>query len=134
MTLPNLQLFTITRASIQAACEMGITANQIIGYIKNHVHEKQKNSSQPGLGGTGIKHILPPVVTDSIRLWAEERNRLKIQDVALYESFESNEEYLYIKSAAQKYILWVDDSKKTLVCSSNGHALIKKKYKEFKNL
>lgn len=69
----------LTRDSIRQALKGGITAEQMIGYLKQHAHP-QMFESESGLA-------LPPTVVDQIKLWELERNRLVYSDGVLYSQF-----------------------------------------------
>lgn len=140
VSLPGFQCYTITRAKIQAACEQDITPEQIITYLKDHAHEKQYNSSLPGLGGVGKKHILPPVVTDSIRLWGMERASERVKDIGkamMYDDFSNDDEYQMIYNVADKHnsVIWADKDSRTLICVDDKKLkkAIKVAYKSMKD-
>lgn len=76
---PNVIVGILTRDSVRQALRGGITAEQIIGYLKQHAH--------PQLLGTDAKQTLPPTVVDQIKLWELERNRLTYSDGVLYSQF-----------------------------------------------
>lgn len=79
--LPNLFVGTITRDSATAALALGITANQMADFLRQHAHPR-----------VAAKHpIVPAVVTDQLRLWQAERSRLRAQPAAVYSRFESPE-------------------------------------------
>ena len=132
--LPNMSVLTITRKTIQEACQRGITAEMIIEYIKTHSHEVQKNSKVPGLGGTGAKHILPPVVTDSIRIWAMERDRTKPQGCIIYSEFDSPQMFqkLYKRAQDLGVCLYGSEKELKLVIHETAHKEMRKAYKQFK--
>ena len=57
----------ITRKSIRQALKGGITASQIVRFLKMHAHPKQLK--------TGGKDVIPPTIIDQIYLWQKERDR-----------------------------------------------------------
>lgn len=69
----------LTRDSVRQALRGGITAEQIIGYLKLHAH--------PQLLKDDDKNPLPPTVIDQVKLWELERNRLTYSDGVLYSQF-----------------------------------------------
>lgn len=69
----------LTRDSVRQALRGGITAEQIIGYLKQHSH--------PQLLKADAKNPLHPTVVDQIKLWELERNRLTYSDGVLYNQF-----------------------------------------------
>lgn len=132
--LPGMAVLTITRHTIQEACQRGITSEMIIDYVRSHSHEVQKNSKVPGLGGTGARHILPPVVTDSIRIWALERDRTKPQDCIVYSEFDSPQMFKNLKKRAVELGVFLYGCEKDfkLVIHESAHREMKKAYKQFK--
>ncbi|RZC40655.1 general transcription factor IIH subunit 4, partial [Asbolus verrucosus] len=76
---PNLVVGVITRDSVRQALRGGITADQIISYLKQHAHCQMLQSE--------AKRTLPPTVLDQIKLWELERNRLTYSEGVLYSQF-----------------------------------------------
>lgn len=84
---PNLITAKLTKPSIQAAIQLGITAPQIIDYLTTHAHPilRHANPHAP---------VLPPTVVDQIRLWQMEGERMEsnkgylIRDVGTQEDYE----------------------------------------------
>lgn len=64
--LPNLIVATITRRSVMKAYDKGITAEQIIGFLRNHLH--------PAMRARGLG--LPENVAGQLVLWQRERHRM----------------------------------------------------------
>ena len=64
--LPNLVIGQLTRHSVKSALKKGITADQIIAYLTHHAHP-QMYKNEP---------LLPITVSDQIRLWEREQNRV----------------------------------------------------------
>jgi len=138
--LPGMVVFTIMRDTIQEACEKGISAEMIIQYLKSHAHNVQRNSKAPGLGGSGAKHVLPPVVTDSIRIWAQERNRThQVENAHMYHEFTSQDQFLTLHRKADELnaVIWSNkDHKRSesgyiLIVKQDAHRTIKKAYREY---
>lgn len=76
---PNVVVGVLTRDSVRQALRGGITAEQIIGYLKLHAHSQLLKGD--------VKTPLPPTVIDQIKLWELERNRLTYSDGVLYSQF-----------------------------------------------
>ncbi|KAJ1672492.1 RNA polymerase II transcription factor B 52 kDa subunit, partial [Spiromyces aspiralis] len=74
---PNLITGRITRDSVRRAFNNGITAEQIIMYMMAHAHP-QLRSKTP---------VLPITVTDQIRLWEQEKERINMTPGFMYSSF-----------------------------------------------
>lgn len=85
---PNLVVGVLTRDSIRQALRGGITAEQIIGYLRQHAHSQMLQ--------TEGKHPLPPTVVDQIKLWELERNRLTYTEGVLYSQFLSQVFILFL--------------------------------------
>ncbi|KAF3030860.1 RNA polymerase II transcription factor B 52 kDa subunit [Penicillium rubens] len=91
---PNLVTGKITRQSVRRAIEMGITADQIISYLLSHAHPQLRKHSAAQPNGKGVPaSVLPPTVTDQIRLWQLERDRLRATAGFLFKDFTSLAEY-----------------------------------------
>ncbi len=75
----------ITRDSIRQALRGGITAAQIVRFLRMHAHPQQQKAHAakveegevPGSAGGSSRHqhLIPPTVVDQIHLWEKERNR-----------------------------------------------------------
>ncbi|KAH9304490.1 hypothetical protein KI387_008894, partial [Taxus chinensis] len=77
--LPNLVVGAITKESLYKAFANGITGDQIISFLQQHAHPR-------------VAQRLPSVpenVTDQIRLWESDRNRVQITPAYMYDDFPS---------------------------------------------
>jgi len=104
--LPNLVVGIITRASIRYALMRGITAEQIIKFMHQNAHPQMLNR---------IPRI-PETITDQIRLWELERNRITYQKGWLIDHFPSEaafKEVVKFTKEKRTYI-WSNDSKQLL--------------------
>lgn len=92
---PNLVTGKITRKSIRRAIEMGITAEQVITYLATHAHPqlRKHNTGYAMSKDDGPPSIIPPTVTDQIRLWQLERDRLRATAGFLFKDFSNLQEY-----------------------------------------
>lgn len=93
---PNLVTGKVTRQSVRRAIDMGITADQIISYLRTHAHPqlRKHNATHSTSNTSGMPpSVLPPTVTDQIRLWQLERDRLKATSGFLFKDFTSLQEY-----------------------------------------
>ncbi|KAI5295325.1 RNA polymerase II transcription factor B 52 kDa subunit [Ascosphaera acerosa] len=92
---PNLVTGKLTRQSIRRAVEMGITADQIIAYLTTHAHPQMrrhqaaKAAARPGLPVS----VIPPTVSDQIRLWQLERDRIRATSGFLFKDFATAAEF-----------------------------------------
>lgn len=83
---------------------MGITASQIISFLRANAHPETVAAAN---ASPGVIHCVPVTVADQIRLWEDERHRLVFFDSALYSTFESEREYVGVKeyTRSQGYFL-----------------------------
>ncbi|KAJ5090493.1 hypothetical protein N7532_009177 [Penicillium argentinense] len=114
---PNLVTGKITRQSVRRAIEMGITADQIISYLMSHAHTqlRKHNAGHSTTNTAGIpQSILPPTVTDQIRLWQLERDRLRATAGFLFKDFTSLAEYQAPCQYAEEIgvLVWKSDKKR----------------------
>eukprot|EP01116_Phalansterium_solitarium_P017100 TRINITY_DN412_c2_g1_i2.p1 TRINITY_DN412_c2_g1~~TRINITY_DN412_c2_g1_i2.p1 ORF type:complete len:478 (+),score=224.35 TRINITY_DN412_c2_g1_i2:1174-2607(+) len=116
--LPNVVVGVITRDSIRAAIKTGISADQIIEFLNHNTHP-HANRRFPRV---------PETVTDQIRLWEAERNRVAYQTGTLFDSFSSIEAFNTVERYARDCgtYLWskvdtAQPSKSMLFVSPAGH-------------
>lgn len=110
--LPNLVVGTITRNSIRTALSNGITADQIIAYLKINAHAQMKSKTP----------ILPQTVVEQIKLWEEEKNRISDSEVVLYDSFGSAESFSKLREYAENIgvLVWFNEEKRYLAIRPEG--------------
>lgn len=111
--LPNVVVCTITRESCNAAFNSGIGAEQIITFLRKHAHPTVAQR----------KPVVPETVSDQIRLWEHDRNRVRLSTAVLYEQFPSTEVYELVLQHALDIgaLLWQDDSGGRLVVKGSVH-------------
>jgi transcription initiation factor TFIIH subunit 4 len=103
---PNLVTAKLTRSSVQRAIANGITADQIIDYLKVNAHPQMKKSVL----------TLPPTVVDQIRLWQIEGERMKTTPGFLFREFASAWDYEdTAKYAEELGVLRWKDAKKRMI-------------------
>jgi transcription initiation factor TFIIH subunit 4 len=119
--LPNFVTALITRTSIKRALLEGISADQIIHFLVANVHRESKRAEH-----------LPHTVTDQIRLWEEERRRVKHTEACHYSKFSTHEEVRQLADEARRIgaLLWCsgpncDPSTAAVVCRFERHDEIK---------
>lgn len=114
---PNLVVGQLTRERVKSALKKGITADQIIAYLQHHAHP-QMYKNDP---------LLPITVTDQIRLWERERNRVTSTLGNLYTDFTSVHDYEQVKEYAHSLgvLQWHSDEKRMLFVTSEGHELVR---------
>ncbi|KAJ2655855.1 RNA polymerase II transcription factor B 52 kDa subunit [Coemansia sp. RSA 1200] len=113
---PNFVTGALTRESIRGAISHGITADQIITFLTTNAHP-QMHGKMP---------VLPITVTDQVRLWERERNRLHPVHAHFYKDFNHKQEFERVFRYAQDIgvILWANTDKMQLVVTRAGHAKI----------
>jgi len=121
--LPNLAVGVITRESIRAALMNGITASEVITYLQKYAHpEMQKNFP-----------VIPETVSDQIRLWEAERNRVTYDRGVIYDGFNTDE----IFNSCVKYAkdigiyVWHHQTKKYMMIVESGYESMRQYMKRY---
>lgn len=114
---PNLLIGVVTRESVKSALRKGISAEQIITYLSHHAHP-QMHRNDP---------LLPITVTDQIRLWERERNRVQESDGYLWSDFTSQADYKLVRdyAASLSVLVWENEAKRIFFLKAEGHAPVK---------
>ncbi|KAJ2852392.1 RNA polymerase II transcription factor B 52 kDa subunit [Coemansia brasiliensis] len=112
----NLVTGAVTRDSVRRALAHGITADQIITFLTSNAHPQMQ----------GKTPVLPVTVTDQIRLWEQERNRLKPTSAYFYKDFAQRQDFERVLRYAQDMgvLLWASSDKLQMVVTRQGHARI----------
>jgi len=94
----NLVIGSITRESVKAALKNGITAEQIVAYLNAHAHPQMRKQDP----------LLPPTVTDQIRLWELEKNRVQSNNGYLYDDFRAEGDFNLVRDYARQLdvVVW----------------------------
>lgn len=105
--LPNLIVAAITKESLYNAFENGIMAEQIISFLQQNAHPR-------------VAERIPSVpenVTDQIRLWESDMNRVEMTPAHLFDEFPSRDVFEAACDFAREYggVLWEDSKKMRLV-------------------
>ncbi|XP_052788025.1 general transcription factor IIH subunit 4-like [Mya arenaria] len=121
---PNMAVANLSRDSVRAALMRGITAEQIISFLKSHAHPEMLKESLS----------LPPTIIDQVRLWELERDRFKFDEGVLYSQFQSQPDFEKLKDYAkdQDVLVWHNSNKRVMVVSRAGHDSVKKYWKQIK--
>ncbi|XP_077223295.1 general transcription and DNA repair factor IIH subunit TFB2-like isoform X2 [Tasmannia lanceolata] len=111
--LPNLIVGAITKESLYTAFEKGITAEQIISFLQQNAHPRVAERTP----------AVPENVTDQIRLWEADRNRVEMIPSHLYEDFPSKEVFEAASDFAREIggLLWEDSKKMRLIVRGESH-------------
>uniref|UniRef100_A0A915BEV8 General transcription factor IIH subunit 4 n=2 Tax=Parascaris univalens TaxID=6257 RepID=A0A915BEV8_PARUN len=120
----DMSVGMLTRDSVRRALQVGITASQIISFLRANAHPETVVAAN---ASPGVIHCVPVTVADQIRLWEDERHRLVFFDSALYSTFESEREYIGVKeyTRSQDILLWFDDVQRLVVVTEEGHDMVK---------
>ncbi|XP_058475123.1 general transcription factor IIH subunit 4 [Solea solea] len=120
----NVVVAQVTRESVQQAIANGITAQQIIHFLRTRAHPVMLKQTQ----------VLPPTITDQIRLWELERDRLQFSEGVLYNQFLSQADFEVLRDRAQGLgcLVWQDVAQRVLVVSPQGHSEVKRFWKRQK--
>ncbi|CAN1810710.1 General transcription and DNA repair factor IIH subunit TFB2 [Linum perenne] len=111
--LPNLIVAAITKESLYNAFENGITAEQIVSFMQQNAHPR-------------VAQKLPTVpenVTDQIRLWETDLNRVEPTLAYFYDDFLSYDVFESACDLARQWssLLWEDSEKMRLVVKAEVH-------------
>ncbi|GKV45828.1 hypothetical protein SLEP1_g52870 [Rubroshorea leprosula] len=111
--LPNLIVTAMTKESLYAAFENGITAEQIITFLQQNAHPRV----------TERVPSVPENVTDQIRLWEADLNRVEMTHAHLYDEFPSRDVYEEGCEFARMHggLLWEDAKRMRIVVKAEIH-------------
>lgn len=109
---PNLVTGIITRDSVKRALDKGISAEQIIMYLTHHAHPQMFKNNP----------LLPVTVTDQIRLWERETNRVQPEEGGMLSGFSSGADFALVREYAEQMgvLMWHDADLRKMFVSSNG--------------
>uniref|UniRef100_A0A3B4ZIU3 General transcription factor IIH subunit 4 n=1 Tax=Stegastes partitus TaxID=144197 RepID=A0A3B4ZIU3_9TELE len=116
---PNVVVAQLTRESVQQAIANGITAQQVVHHY-----------TPPGTLQFTTP-VLPPTITDQIRLWELERDRLQFTEGVLYNQFLSQADFEVLRDRAQGLdcLVWQDVAHRVMVVTPQGHSEVKRFWK-----
>jgi transcription initiation factor TFIIH subunit 4 len=106
---PNLISGKLTKESVHRAVQSGITSAQIISYLTTYAHPQMQKNNPP----------LPPTVTDQIRLWEYEGERVEVTNGYLMREFGSEGEYRDVLEYAEALgvLVWRNDANRCFFVS-----------------
>ncbi|XP_021726433.1 RNA polymerase II transcription factor B subunit 2-like [Chenopodium quinoa] len=112
--LPNLIVGAITKESLYNAFENGITSEQIVSFLQQNAHPRVAEKVP----------TVPENVTDQIRLWESDLNRVEMSPAQLYDEFPSKDLFESACDFAREYgaLLWDNSKKMQLVVKAELHA------------
>ncbi|XP_033929465.1 general transcription factor IIH subunit 4 isoform X1 [Melopsittacus undulatus] len=122
---PNLVVAQVTRDSVQAAIANGITADQIIHFLRTRAHPVMAKQTP----------VLPPTITDQIRLWELERDRLRFSEGVLYNQFLSQVDFEVLRDHARALgvLVFEHPGRRLMVVTPGGHPDVKRFWKRQKH-
>ncbi|KAL8472108.1 hypothetical protein ACS0TY_029364 [Phlomoides rotata] len=115
--LPNLIVGAITKESLYKAFLNGITGEQIVSFLQQNAHPRVAERVPS----------VPENVTDQIRLWEADLNRVEMIPSHLYDEFPSREVFEATCDFAREYggLLWENSKKMRLVAKGEIHTQMK---------
>ncbi|XP_061475168.1 general transcription factor IIH subunit 4 [Rhineura floridana] len=122
---PNLVVAQVTRESVQQAIANGIAADQIIHFLRTRAHSVMLKQTP----------VLPPTITDQIRLWELERDRLRFSEGVLYNQFLSQVDFELLRDHAKELgvLVFENPAKRLMVVTPAGHSDVKRFWKRQKH-
>ncbi|KAL3681904.1 hypothetical protein R1sor_024860 [Riccia sorocarpa] len=111
--LPNLVVGSLTKESVSTAFASGISSDQMVTFLTKHAHPHAA-SKVP---------VVPETVTDQIRLWENDRNRVQMSPSYMYKDFPTMETYETVVNYARDIgaLLWDDPAGQRLVGRAERH-------------
>ncbi|CAO2842838.1 unnamed protein product [Amaranthus hypochondriacus] len=111
--LPNLIVCAINKESLYNAFENGITSEQIISFLQQNAHPRVAEKIP----------TVPENVTDQIRLWESDLNRVEMSPAQFYDEFPSRDLFEAACDFAREYgsLLWENPKKMQLVVKAELH-------------
>ncbi|KAL8575673.1 General transcription factor IIH subunit 4 [Nucella lapillus] len=118
---PNMVVANLTRDSVRGALARGITAQQILNYLRSHAHPEMLHKTV----------VVPPTITDQVRLWELERDRISFTDGVLYNQFLSQSDFEMLRNYAKEMdvLVWELPEKRVMVVTKDGHDAVKRFWK-----
>uniref|UniRef100_A0A673HCC7 General transcription factor IIH subunit 4 n=1 Tax=Sinocyclocheilus rhinocerous TaxID=307959 RepID=A0A673HCC7_9TELE len=120
---PNLVVAQVTRESVQQAIANGITAQQIIHFLRTRAHPVMLKQTP----------VLPPTITDQIRLWELEKDRLQFTEGMLYNQFLSQADFEVLRGQGSGVLVWQNPAHRVMVVTPHGHSEVKRFWKRQKS-
>ncbi|XP_044460906.1 general transcription and DNA repair factor IIH subunit TFB2 [Mangifera indica] len=111
--LPNLIVGAITKESLYNAFENGITAEQIISFLRQNAHSRVADKVPS----------VPENVSDQIRLWESDLNRVEMTLAYFYDEFPSRDVFEAACEYARDHggLLWEDSKRMRLSVKAEIH-------------
>lgn len=122
---PNLVVAQVTRESVQQAIGNGITAEQIIHFLRTRANPVMLQQNP----------VLPPTITDQVRLWELEKDRLRFSEGVLYNQFLSQVDFELLRNYARDLgvLVFENPARRVMVVTPGGHSDVKRFWKRQKH-
>ncbi len=149
--LPNLFVGVLTRDSVAAALACGLTADQIVAYLRAHAHPhvagrspvvpevRTSLASAPCVSGPACcsqhAHTCAQVVSDQVRLWQADTQRVRVSRAVLYDDFPSAQVFRMSAARARELGAWLwEDARGTgrLAVAAEAHEAMRDYIKSIK--
>ncbi|CDF40468.1 unnamed protein product [Chondrus crispus] len=113
--LPSMVVGHLTRDAVRRALMSGITGDQIIGYLNAHAHPRMKRG------------VIPSNVSDEIRLWEAEQDRVQTTPGVLLSDFESQEAFEKVMSYAYDLgaSVWSDRDRLKVIVAREAYGSVR---------
>ncbi|BBN14722.1 transcription initiation factor TFIIH subunit 4 [Marchantia polymorpha subsp. ruderalis] len=111
--LPNLVVGSLTKESVSTAFASGISSDEMISFLSKHAHPHAAKKTP----------VVPETVTDQIRLWENDRNRVQMSPAYMYKEFPTVETFEAVDNYARDIgaLLWDEPSTQRLVGKAERH-------------
>ncbi|XP_076823667.1 general transcription factor IIH subunit 4-like [Clavelina lepadiformis] len=121
---PNVCVLQLTRESVQTAVVNGITADQILHFIRANAHPDMLKNDP----------VIAPTLADQVRLWAMERDRLTFQEGVLYNQFLAQHDFEVLRNYARELgaLVWENAAKRNMIVTKDAHDQVKRYWKRYK--
>lgn len=122
--LPNMVVGTLTRDSVGSALAAGISADQLVDYLRAHAHPSVMARSP----------VVPEVVSDQIRLWEADARRVRLTPAVLYDQFDTAELFSASLAHARRrgWVMWHDSERRRFLAKWEGHEEMRRFIREAK--
>ncbi|CAF0850346.1 unnamed protein product [Rotaria sp. Silwood1] len=122
---PNMSVGLITRQSIRRALSKEISADLILNFLKSHAHPQMRKRLLEN------KPLIPTTISDQIRLWEMEQDRIIDQEGMLYNQFNTVNDFELIEKYAKdlNVLLWSNAQKRCIIVSKAGHEEVRRFWK-----
>ncbi|CAN0066863.1 unnamed protein product [Heterosigma akashiwo] len=131
LRLRNVVVGAITRDSARRAFDTGISARQVLAFLRAHAHPAQRRRGRSSGGGGGP--VVPENVADQLLLWEREKTRIRYEPALVLELRSASAEgFEHALEAAlgQGAALWASREKRKLaVAASQWDSSLQKKIK-----